>query len=115
MPEIILDGSPQDSARTWALTHFPNDENSRKLHSFLVALDKLVFSAKKEDLITVTTEGTVWRMLLHWPNLQNLAKAADESYKSGILAGIMLAAIYLMYVFYLPEPISRKPFPMCEP
>lgn len=110
MPSIILDRAAHDPIVVRAIMNFPNDESLRKGYVAIHRTDVELSDAKDNDRIEV--EAATLRLLRDCAFLQRLKKAEVASIKAGIVAGDMLAALYLMHRFpavkEFAEPSIKK-------
>jgi hypothetical protein len=109
MPKIELDGGPHDPARIRAFMSFPNDQVLRELYFFLAGINDAAYRVNEDDVVNISGKARTWRLLLHRPNLRQLATAETESVKRGQVAGDVLAALYLMDRFSEREPSFKEP------
>jgi hypothetical protein len=109
MPKIELDGGPHDPARIRAFMSFPNDQVLRELYFFLAGINDAAYRVNEDDVVNISGKARTWRLLLHRPNLRQLATGETESVKRGQVAGDVLAALYLMDRFSEREPSFKEP------
>jgi len=107
MPTIILNGDSHDPIRVRAIMHFPNDDGLRNLY-FVVDKIRNIVSKAKDDSKLIKVEAGDLRILVEGPDLARLDMASIEAIRSGIVAGDILATLYLMDRFSLEEPSLKK-------
>jgi hypothetical protein len=106
MPEISLDGTPLDPGWVLATMHFPNDKNLRDRYFAVHRIRLEVLDAKESELFQV--DAQTLRLLIEAPGYDQLKVLVSETAKRGIVAGDILAAMYLMDRFSIPEPSINK-------
>ena len=106
MPEITLDGTPNDIGWIRATMLFPNDEAARH-QCFGVELARLkVLECKDTDRLEI--DACDLRLLIEAPAYDALKNIAAANTKCAIVAGDILAALYLMDKYSVPEPSLNK-------
>lgn len=106
MPEITLDGSPNDIRWVRATMLFPNNEAERR-QCFGVELARLkVLECKDTDRLEI--DASDLRLLIEAPAYDALKEIAAANTKRAIVAGDLLVALYIMDKFGVPEPSLNK-------
>ena len=106
MPNIELEGTPQDGVWIWAVMLFP-DNNALRNQLFAVERVKYeVMDAKDKDPLEV--DAFTLKLLLDAPAYAALRNEVKERTKEAILAGDLLSIMYLMERFELSEPSMNK-------
>ncbi|MDI6745976.1 MAG: hypothetical protein QMD17_02415 [Rhodocyclaceae bacterium] len=107
MRQIELDGSPNDVGWVLATMHFPNDQALREQY-FAVHLAR--YEEKQAE--SYGTEIQLTRrhlsLLIDAPSYAELGKMVVERTKQAIVAGDMMATLYVMDYFKQPEPSMNK-------
>ena len=108
MPEIILDGSPNDIGGVYATMLFPNDDVLR-LQYFGIELTRFkVLECKDTDRLEINACDL--RLLIDAPAYDALKDIRIANTKRAIVAGDILMALYLMDKFGVVEPSLNKAF-----
>lgn len=108
-PEIILTASlpdlhPHDIGWVRSIMLFPDDENLR-MQNYAVEVAKYEISSSNAGS-TLSTECI--KLLIEAPSDSELQYIRNERTKGGIVAGIILTAMYLMRHYELEEPSLKK-------
>lgn len=106
MPAIKLQGSPSDSWWVQALMLFPHDPTAREVAFYSFMADDESFGAANEEQRTLSV-GCI-RSLLNGPSKADRKQAYKSSARRAMVAGDLLAAMYLMRKFDLEEPSMGK-------
>jgi hypothetical protein len=108
MPEITLHKTPQDKLWVNSIMRFPNAPDLRdQYYSVHLALEELKIPNTDDSLEVAITVKTL-RSLVNAPPHEELKKLTSNAIKQGVIAGDILATIYLMDRFKLPEPSMNK-------
>lgn len=117
MPEIILDDHPNDIGWIRSIMLFPNDEQLRN-QNFAVEVAKYeiantehlteIWIQSKTNELKLRLTNECIRLLIEAPSDNELKVIREINTKQGIVAGHILASIYLMDKFKLEEPSMRK-------
>jgi hypothetical protein len=107
MRQIRLDGSPSDIGWVLATMLFPNEEVLRE--QFLaVHLARYEESRAEETHTPIQLTRRHLGLLMDAPSYADLGKIVADRTKQATIAGDMMAALYVMDYFRLPEPSMNK-------
>ncbi|NWG39240.1 MAG: hypothetical protein HXY27_04635 [Hydrogenophilaceae bacterium] len=112
MPEITLNGSPDDLGWLRAVMLFPNDEQLRK-QCFAVEIARFhALNASESAKLQIDVETL--RLLLEAPAYGSLKETVSAITKRAIVAGDLLMTLYIMHKFGLKEPSVNKAIFVCQ-
>jgi hypothetical protein len=106
MPTIELKGNSDDGGWVMALMLFPNDE---RLRDGCFAVNRISGSlAPERPKETFALDAKTIELLLDTPSREQLKTLTSSATKKGVVAGDLLAAMYLMKMFEVQEPSMNK-------
>ena len=103
---ITLIGLPHDSLWIKAVMHFPNDKHLRESWYAVEFAKGEISEMRDRDRIMLDKETL--NRLVFAPSHDELKRHTIQAVKKGIVAGDILASIYLMERFDIPEPSIKK-------
>lgn len=106
MPAIKLTGDPWDISRVIAVMLFPSDEPTQRQYFATQLARYHVLEAQDTDPIRL--DAYTLRLLLEAPSYETQKEIATERTKRAVVAGDLLASMYVMDRFKLPEPSMNK-------
>lgn len=112
MAEIKLDGSWLDSVWLDSVMLFPNDAAMRDAYITTVQVQEEIKALKELDKLMVSVNCL--RILIDSPSNAQLKLAVTESRKGGMVTGDIMACLYLMERFEMPEPSINKAMHVCR-
>lgn len=106
MPNIELKSTPLDTKWIWAVMLFPDNELLRKQLFAIEQVEYVVKDANDDDRIEI--DAHTLKFLIDSPAYTALRDEVSIRTKEGVVAGDLLAVMYLMDRFQLPEPSMNK-------
>jgi len=106
MPTIELHKNAEDGIWVDALMLFPADDALRSSVFAAMRTSAEIKGAKKHDRIDI--EVSTLNLILDAPSWNEIKSLTKEATKQGIVAGDVLASLYLMDRFGVPEPSMNK-------
>lgn len=104
---IVLKGFSHDSLWIQAIMYFPNNEFLRDAY-FISEFVQGKLEGSNKSRHQVEFDKEIIERLMKAPSIMELRDKKIEALKKGVLAGDMLASIYLMHRFKMPEPSLNK-------
>jgi hypothetical protein len=106
MPNIELKGTPLDTKWIWAVMLFPDNDLIREQLFAIEEIEHVVKDANDDDRIEINAHTL--KFLVDSPAYDALRDEVRIRTKEGVVAGDLLAIMYLMDRFQLPEPSMNK-------
>lgn len=106
MPSVELKGDLNDAFWIRALMFFPNDHELRDQYYTVLKLDFETINSPESTLFHLDAYSI--RLLLSSPSYSEFKNRTIALTKQGIVAGDVLAAVYLMNLYMIPEPSMLK-------
>lgn len=105
MPIIDITGhSDYDKCNILSIMYFPNQELKRKQFHLLNQMNGLLNNSDTEYVVSKSNLD----LLLESPSYNDFKKITSDAVKKGVIAGDLIACIYLMQLFEIPEPSFNK-------
>ena len=109
MPVIDLENNLlTDSQWIRAIQLFPNDLNSRHQYFTMLIMDYKSVESKDSDTFEIDAKSL--RLIINAPSFSEFRLKAAQNIKEAIVVGDVLATIYVMVKFNLPEPSLNKAY-----
>lgn len=105
MPEIELDGGPDDLGRLYAVMYFPDDENRQQQYLAVQRVRRALLVASDDEEIRPSRREL--GLLIEAPGYIQLGQEITVRPKAGIVAGDLLSALYVMHRFDLRPSLNR--------
>lgn len=106
MPTIELKGTSDDGGWVMALMLFPNNERLRDGCFAVNRISGSLDPARPKEAFAV--DAKTLELILDTPSRSDLKTLTSNATKGGVVAGDLLAAMYLMKKFEIPEPSMNK-------
>lgn len=105
MPIIDITGhSDYDKCNILSIMYFPNQELKRKQFHLLNQMKGFLNNSVTEYVVSKSNLD----LLLESPSYNDFKKITSDAVKKGVIAGDLIACIYLMQLFEIPEPSFNK-------
>ena len=108
MPKIILENDLIDPFWIKSIMFYPNDLNLRQQFFTMQRMDLETFDAKDDDIFKLDAKSL--KLIINAPSYEKFKLNSIQITKEAVVAGDVLASIYLMDKFKLPEPSLNKAF-----
>lgn len=108
MPKIILENDLIDTHWINSIMFYPNDLKLRQQYFTMQRMDFETNDANDDDVFKIDAKSL--KLIISAPSYENFKLKSIEITKEAIVAGDVLASIYLMEKFELPEPSLNKAF-----
>lgn len=106
MPIIELEKTPLDSKWVWAVMLFPDNDHLREQLFAVERVKYMLNDVKDNDLLEC--DALTLNLLLDAPSYDALKDKIKSRTKEAVIVGDLLAIMYLMDRFNLPEPSMNK-------
>jgi hypothetical protein len=106
MPTIELHGTPDDLGWVYSVMTFPRDQQQREQYfAVQLARSRLLAGMTTE---TLEVDRKTLQLLIEAPSYSALKQQTTDNSKQAMVAGDILAVMYVMDRFRLPEPSMNK-------
>ncbi|HED34295.1 MAG TPA: hypothetical protein ENJ08_08805 [Gammaproteobacteria bacterium] len=105
--KIILKNTPVDGFAVQSIMNFPQNRHHRESWYAIHFANNCLSTATEGDG-TKQVEGEILRLLIDAPSLPQMEAHIVESTRKAVVVGDILASLYLMKQFDMPEPSVGK-------
>jgi len=104
---IILKNTPVDGFAVQAIMNFPQNRHHRESW-YAIHYASTCLAESPDDKADKQVEGEILRLLIEAPSLSQMEAHIAESTRKAVVVGDILASLYLMKQFDMPEPSVGK-------